>query len=574
MSMGLLSPETSTDAPSHWDLDLLSRTIGAAGEVAYCWDIPSGQLQWSEGAPKILGLGDAEIPRLATDMQLRIAPDDLPARAIALSRLLEDGTTYQCEFKLRRSDGGFEWIDEHGQVELDDRGKPTRFYGLLRVVTAWKKRESDLERMAYYDPLTGHLNRARLQESLDEILASCREGSASAAYLLVNVDRLGMLNDDYGFDVADSVIVDIGKRVEDCTRFGDVIGRVGGNQFGLVLPDVTDVEMRNVAEKILSSSRQREVNTDAGPLAVSVSLSGVLLPKDAADSREAMGRAEEALSKAKQQGRDRFVLYRASINRDAARRKSLATGDAVMRAMKDGRLTFAVQPIVDGVTGDTKLYECLLRMLNENGDQVPAGLFIPVVEKLGLIRRLDKFTLEMALQEMEEVKDINLAVNVSGMTATDPSTLDHLLSLVHIHSGVADRLIFEITETVAMMDFAETARFADKLRDLGCRIALDDFGAGYTSYRHLKSLAVDIVKIDGQFVKDLHKNKENQLFVQTLLDLADGFGAEVVGECVETEDEAQALRDHGVKYLQGYHFGAPTIERPWDTPNLRMVPTA
>ena len=140
-----------------------------------------------------------------------------------------------------------------------------------------------------------------------------------------------------------------------------------------------------------------------------------------------------------------------------------------------------------------------------------------------------------------------------------------------IHSGVADRLIFEITETVAMMDYEETARFANKLRDLGCRIALDDFGAGYTSYRHLKALSVDIVKIDGQFVKDLHENKENQLFVQTLLDLADGFNADVVGECVETEEEAQALRDRGVKYLQGYHFGAPVIERPWGTPALSIV---
>ena len=143
-----------------------------------------------------------------------------------------------------------------------------------------------------------------------------------------------------------------------------------------------------------------------------------------------------------------------------------------------------------------------------------------------------------------------------------------------MHSGVADRLTFEITETVAMMDFEETARFANKLRDLGCRIALDDFGAGYTSYRHLKSLSVDIVKIDGQFVKNLHINKENQLFVQTLLDLAEGFGAEVVGECVETEEEAQALRDRGVKYLQGYHFGAPTLERPWNTPAVQMLPTA
>ncbi|MBT3532960.1 MAG: bifunctional diguanylate cyclase/phosphodiesterase, partial [Rhodospirillaceae bacterium] len=369
----------------------------------------------------------------------------------------------------------------------------------------------------------------------------------------------------------DSVIVDVGKRIEDCTGVDDIIGRAGGNQFGLILPGATEVELRKVAEQILSGTRQREVTTEAGPLAVSLSLGGTLMPKDATTSREIMGRTEEALSKAKQRGRDRFVLHRTSANRDATRRKSLATGDAVMRAMKDGRLTFAVQPIIDSVTGETQLYECLLRMLNEKGELIPAGLFIPVVEKLGLIRRLDVHTLEMALLEMEQVDHVNLAVNISGMTATDPSSLDRLLSLVHIHSGVADRLIFEITETVAMMDYEETARFANKLRDLGCRIALDDFGAGYTSYRHLKALSVDIVKIDGQFVQDLPSNKENQLFVQTLLDLAEGFNAEVVGECVETEAEAQALRDRGVKYLQGYHFGAPTLERPWDTSGLQAV---
>ena len=514
--MGSPAPKSTMDTGPLWNLDLLARTVCAAGEAAYCWDIQSGHLEWSQGAPDVLGLTDEDIPYLAAEMQLRIAPDDLPARAIALSHLLEDGTAYVCEFKHRRSDGGFEWIDERGSVELDGHGKPARFYGLMRVITGWKKREDELERMAYFDDLTGHLNRASLQEALDEVLTNCRELNKSAAYLLVNIDRLGMLNDAYGFDIADTVITDIGKRVEDYTGFEDIIGRAGGNQFGLVLTDATDEKLRKVAEQILSSTRRREVSTDAGPLAVTLSLGGVILPNNAADSREAMGRAEEALSKAKQQGRDRFALHRASANRDVARRKSLATGDAVMRAMKEGRLTFAVQPIVDGTTGETQLYECLLRMLKENGDLVPAALFIPVVEKLGLIRRLDKYTLELALQEMEAVGGVNLAVNISGMTATDPSALDHLLSLVHMHSGVADRLTFEITETVAMMDFEETARFANKLRDLGCRIALDDFGAGYTSYRHLKSLSVDIVKIDGQFVKNLHINKENQLFVQTL----------------------------------------------------------
>ena len=291
-----LSPKTSIEAIPDWNLDLLARTINAAGQAFYFWDIPSGRLEWSAGAADVLGVTDEDMPRLAAEMQLRVAPDDLPVRAIALSRLLEDGTAYGCEFKLRRSDGGFEWISERGSIELNAEGKPVRFYGLLNVITGWKKREHELERMAYFDELTGHLNRACLREALDEVLKSCRDENTSAAYMLVNIDRLSMLNDAYGFAIADTVIADIGKRMEDCTRFGDIIGRVGGNQFGLVLVGAADVELRKAAEQILSSARRREVATEAGPLAVTLSLGGVLLPKDAVNSREAIGRAEEALS--------------------------------------------------------------------------------------------------------------------------------------------------------------------------------------------------------------------------------------------------------------------------------------
>jgi diguanylate cyclase (GGDEF)-like protein len=389
MNMGQSLPKQTMISDTNLYGDPLIRAIGAAGEAFYRWDINSGRLDWSPGAAAVLGMTDRGIPALASELQKQIAPDDLPARAIALSGLLDDGEAYACEFKIRRADGGFEWVEERGSVERDGDGKATCFHGLMRVITTWKRREFELEQMAYFDDLTGHLNRTRLRESLDEVLASCREEGAPAGYLLINIDRLGMLNDAYGFGIADAVIIDIGKRVEDSTRVGDIIGRVGGNQFGLILPGAGEMELRKVADQILAATRQREVTTEAGPLAVSLSLGGAVMAAEAASSRELMGRTEEALSKAKQRGRDRFVPYRASASREAGRRKSLATGDAVMRAMKDGRLTFAVQPIVDGVTGETQLYECLLRMLNEQGELVPAGLFIPVVEKLGLIRRLD-----------------------------------------------------------------------------------------------------------------------------------------------------------------------------------------
>ncbi|MBT3535305.1 MAG: PAS domain-containing protein, partial [Rhodospirillaceae bacterium] len=178
------------DTDTNWTSHRLARTISAAGEAIYSWDIVSGDLDWSDGAAQALGMIDHDLPDVAAELNKRIAPDDLPARAIALSALFDNGEAYSCEFKIRRSDGGFEWVEEQGSVEPGQNGKPAQFNGLMRVVTPWKRREFDLEQMAYFDRLTGHLNRARLQETLDEVLAKCRDDGSSAAYLMVNIDRL------------------------------------------------------------------------------------------------------------------------------------------------------------------------------------------------------------------------------------------------------------------------------------------------------------------------------------------------------------------------------------------------
>ena len=527
------------------------------------WDLASGSLNWSANATAVLALSASDLPRRAQDFTGRLAPDDIPGRAVAIDRHLSDGQPYECQYKLRRSDGRFEWIDEQAVVERDEAGTPVGVWARLRAITDERAHVEDLERLAYMDPLTGYMNRARLSNLLSDMIPmTVREGS-SFGFLIVNIDRLGLLNNAYGFDIADQVIKQIGERIERLLRPDDMIARVGGNQFGLLLQDRDQNALHEFSEATLASARDDVVRTSAGPLQVSVTLGGTLLPEGSRDERDAIGHAEEALAAAKRSGRDRFVCYRHSASRDLARRKSLATGDHLLAALRDGRITFAVQPIVDSQNEQPVLYECLLRMMDDNGDVIPAGLLMPAAEELGLIRQLDRHILDRVIEELCHTRDIHLAVNVSGLTATDPIMLNHLFAMVEANAHIADRLTFEITETVAMLDFEETARFVTKLRDLGCRIAIDDFGAGYTSFRHLKRLDVDVVKIDGQFVQNLQSNRENQLFVRTLTELAKGFNMEVVAECVEVDVEAAALRALGVDYLQGYLYGAPSLERPW-----------
>lgn len=192
-----------------------------------------------------------------------------------------------------------------------------------------------------------------------------------------------------------------------------------------------------------------------------------------------------------------------------------------------------------------------------------AGAFIPVVERSGLMRLVDRRALDLALGELIRYPDISLAINISAVTASDSSWLRQVSSTLKNHPHAAPRLIVELTETIALENIEETARFVSALRDLNVRVALDDFGAGFTSFRNLRALAVDTVKIDGSFVKNLADNVDNQVFVRTLMGLADSFGLKTVAECVETAEDAAHLVERGVGYLQGYYFGKPSVERPW-----------
>ncbi len=537
--------------------------FGASGDVVYDWCIGDGRIAWTGDVAGMLGLPDCIELETADGFQSRIGPDDVPARALALSRHLDDGLPFACEYKLRRGDGGFEWVQERGVAERGQGGRFERLVGSLRVVTEQKVREHRLERLAYYDELTGRLNRVRLLQYLDGAIARSRTDGGRVAFLVVNIDNLGMLNDAYGYDVADAVIVDVARWIGDALPTGALLGRVGGNQFGVILENSGDREMGDTAERILESVRTAVIETAAGPIIVTVTMGGVTAPDLASDSKAAFGRAEEALAQAKRAGRDRFVSYRHSAELIEQRHRSLATGDRVLRALKERRLKLAYQPIV-GV-GDRRplMYESLLRMLTDDGEVIPAGSFMAAVEELGLIRLVDRYTLEMAVEELVRSPDTVLTVNVSGMTAADASSLTGMLDLVKAHRNVADRLVLEITETVAMQDIANSARFVASLRDLGCRVALDDFGAGYTSFRHLKSLDVDLVKIDGQFVQGVAEDADNQLFVKTLLTLSKGLGLRTVAECVENERDERFLRDNGVDLLQGYFYGRPELGRPW-----------
>jgi EAL domain-containing protein (putative c-di-GMP-specific phosphodiesterase class I) len=287
----------------------------------------------------------------------------------------------------------------------------------------------------------------------------------------------------------------------------------------------------------------------------------VVLPEHAGSAQNAIGRALHALDVARNNRGNQFSCYVPCERKESERRRNVTIADEIIRALNDRRMMIALQPIVTSLSHEPELYECLLRMRRLDGSVVSASEFIHVAEQFGLAKLIDYRVLELAIDLLRASPKIKLALNVSASTATDPHWMEGLEGFTGKDRSILERLTIEITETAAISDVKAAVKFVSTLKELGCRVALDDFGAGYTSFRSLRELGVDMVKIDGSFIQNLGTDAEDEMFVCTLIDLARSFGVVTVGEWVGDEKTVQLLEKAGVSYMQGYFFGRPQLHK-------------
>jgi diguanylate cyclase (GGDEF)-like protein len=455
------------------------------------------------------------------------------------------------------------WLEDAGRWFAGGDGLPVRACGIVRVVTERREREVQLERLAYSDALTGELNRTSLVEALGAALDESVRYRSSCGFLLVAIDNLGHLNEAYGYEAADEVIAQVARRLRSQMRAGDLLGLFSGNKFGVILKNCTPDDLRVAAERFISGVRGGMMPTSAGPLAASVTIGGVTAPRHARTVSEILGRAQDALDVARGRRHGSFEPYQPSVEREAMRRQNIRATDEIITALNDRRIGLGYEPVVGAVSRQIAFYECLMRVQRADGGLSHAGDIIPVAERVGLVRMLDHRVLEMVVNELSEAPGLRASVNVSPASTTDPGWWNGLGAMLRAHPGTGERLTVEITETSAIRDIDEARGFVARVKDLGCRIAIDDFGAGYTSFRNLRKLGVDIVKIDGAFVQHISRSDDDRAFVHTLIDLAHRLGLQTVAEWVKDENAAKMLADWGCDYLQGELFGLATAERPW-----------
>jgi diguanylate cyclase (GGDEF)-like protein len=549
---------------------MVLEAVASAGEAAYCWLLGSDRLRWSGNAAHVLGVEDGGVIASGRGYASLIDPDNFTSRfeAVTHSSGIDEGqgVAFQIEYLLRprgRGDPAARWLEDTGRWFAGPDGRPDKVFGIVRPIDERYRRDEQLRFRSNCDPLTGMMNRGRIAEALEETMAAAEREGRPCAFVIATIANLHMVNDAYGFDIADEVIVAMGRKLRQVVRAGDAVGRYSGPKFGIILSNCSESDLEAAAERFLSVARESVIETARGPVWAMLSIGGLVLPKCAASANLAMARAEEALAEARRLPSDGFVCYRPSPERISARSINAQCAAEIVSGLKDDRFTLAFQPIVDARDNSVAMHEALLRMRTAEGKSIAAGHLVPIAEKLGLVRLIDRRVVSLAAETLKQVPQARLTLNVSGITATDPRWFNQLTRMLADEKDVTGRLMIEITETAVLSDLTETARFIAGLRELGCKVAIDDFGAGYSSFRNLRVLNVDMVKLDGSFCETLSVNRDNQYFVRSLIDLARKFDMKTVAEWVETEDDAELLKAWGIDYLQGAIFGEAVSDVAW-----------
>jgi len=518
----------------------------------------------------VLGLPDDRSPSNREEFSKLLAESELVTRQLALAEVLSNIKTSEKNFTLRynvsRADGTLIPLIETGVARYSDQEKKTTIQSLMALDVEKIEQQKRLARkMGFRNAVTNVFSSSEDRRQLLHAIENSieRVETCKGFLLLLGLDRMSLVNEIYGSEFADEMLHTIEEMLKQILKDQAKVYHIAGDIFALHFDGGNPGEMGAKANDILKVFYNQTIEVQERSIHQVVSIGGVRIVDQTVSASSVLSRAELALMDAKNKGRGCFIEYSDKLGEEVkAFRDILTVGDDFLRSFKDGRVKIAFQGIVNSRTNNISFHECLIRMIDEQGEVHTAGKFIGAIERMGLTRLVDMFATREAIKELKEFPAVSLSVNVSNHTFTDPDWLKSVKMELRDYPDVAQRLIVEITESVAMSDINQTMRVARTLQDLGCRIALDDFGAGQTAFSQLKDLSLDIVKIDKSFVREMDK-EENKLFIRTLHSLASAMNLETVGEGAETLAEADILAKDGIDHIQGFVHGLPTLDRPW-----------
>ena len=423
--------------------------------------------------------------------------------------------------------------------------------------------EAKLKFLAAHDELTGLVNRGNFERQLRLIMNLSNKLKKEGALLFIDVDRFSMINELEGFDVGDRLLVELTVLIRKLVPASSLFARIGADEFCLFLENKTKKQAYIIAETIRTTVENFRFFTGEVCYSASVSIGITSLDNNQHPQHpsEMILHSRQACNFAKIHGRDKVRIYNHDDVAIKERRRDIYWVPIIRKALRENDLFLMFQPVVQLHNGDISHYEVLVRMRGEDGETITPDKFIPVAERMGLIHAIDLWVVENAIEFLAALptylSHISLAINLSGSAFQYPDLLQTIKEKLELTWVDAGRLTFEITETAAVDNFERTRDMINKIRELGCKFALDDFGAGFCSFNYLKTFPVDYVKIDGQFIRHLDDNVTDRILVRSMVEIAGKLGKQTIAEFVETPNIALRLKEIGVNLGQGYAFGRP-----------------
>jgi diguanylate cyclase (GGDEF)-like protein/PAS domain S-box-containing protein len=483
--------------------------------------------------------------------------EPLQRRAL-VERLMARGTLAGIELALRRRDGSPVWVLANASL-LGSEQEPV-IEGTLVDITQRKYVESQLVHQAYHDALTGLPNRMLFQDRLTQALALARRSGCGLAVLFLDLDQFKLVNDTLGHAAGDRLLQRVAARLRRTMRLSDTVARVGGDEFGLLMPDVKrGSQAARMAEKILATVA-RPVEIDGQRLYVTTSIGIGLYPADGSEAEALLTSADIAMYRAKELGRNGFQLCSPAMNARSQARLTLEND--LRQGIERQELRLFYQPQIDLASGRTTGVEALLRWQHPTRGLVPPDAFIGVAEEARLIVPIGEWALRHACEQavawvVAGQPQRRMAVNLSAVQLQQRS-LPAAIHRILVETGLDPRrLEVEITESAAIQNAALTVEMLTALRGMGVRIALDDFGTGHAALAYLRQFPIDALKVDRSFVADIAVSPQGRAIIKAIISLAHGLGIRVVAEGVETEEQLRFLADAGCDEYQGFLASAP-----------------